>query len=90
MAPVLAFSSVGSAAPGTREAITGLATCPSCHTTDPTMTNDAVSSGASWRCERCTQRWDRDRLAVVAAYTAWDLGRTTATVEQQPPTGGAQ
>lgn len=49
----------------------GFATCPSCHTADPVMTNLAVSGGADWRCGRCGQRWDAIRLAAVAAYAVW-------------------
>jgi hypothetical protein len=51
--------------------LAGLATCPSCHTEDPGMTNLAVSAGAGWQCSRCGSRWDAVRLATVAAYAAW-------------------
>ena len=57
--------------------LAGLATCPSCHTEDATLTNGAVSAGADWRCRRCGQRWDARRLATVAAYDAWVAGRLT-------------
>lgn len=47
------------------------ATCPLCHTTDASLTADALKTGGNWRCVRCGQRWDAARLATVAAYTAW-------------------
>jgi hypothetical protein len=31
----------------------------------------AVVAGAAWRCARCAQRWDIDRLTTVADYDAW-------------------
>jgi len=51
--------------------VVGFATCPSCHTEDPTMTNAAVGAGADLHCGRCGQRWDAVRLATVAAYAVW-------------------
>jgi uncharacterized Zn finger protein len=56
--------------PAIREVV-GFATCPSCHTEDPIMTNVAVGANADWRCRRCGQRWDAVRLATVAAYAVW-------------------
>ena len=47
-----------------------LAICPSCHTADARLTNDAVRKGADWHCARCGQRWSALRLATVAAYAA--------------------
>ena len=90
MVQVLAFSSVSPAGPGASEAATGLVTCPNCHTTDATMTTDAVKAGASWRCTRCTQRWDSDRLAVVAAYAVWESQHVTTAGGFQAKPGGAQ
>jgi hypothetical protein len=55
----------------------GFATCPSCRTTDATMTNDAVGKGADRRCGRCGQTWSATRLATVAAYAAWVSRQTT-------------
>jgi hypothetical protein len=52
----------------------GFATCPSCHTTDAIMTNDALSRGADWECGRCGGQWNATRLATVAAYAAWLSG----------------
>jgi predicted Zn finger-like uncharacterized protein len=52
-------------------ALPGFATCPMCRTVDATVTNDAVSKGADWRCGRCGQRWDALRLAKAADYAAW-------------------
>ncbi len=62
--------------------LAGLATCPSCHTADPTVTNHAVAAGASWHCRRCRQPWDAVRLATVAAYTAWQATRTAPAVSR--------
>lgn len=47
-----------------------LVSCPLCHMTHPSLTYGALESGADWRCSRCGQRWDAERLATVAAYTA--------------------
>jgi hypothetical protein len=55
------------------------ATCPLCHTTNASLSNDALAAGEGWRCIRCGQRWDARRLATVAAYAAWALDRGTAT-----------
>ena len=57
--------------PSTDGALDELATCPSCHHADATMTTAAISGGADWRCTRCGQQWDRVRLATVAAYARW-------------------
>ena len=35
-----------------------------------TMTNAALAAGGDWRCKRCAQRWDKNRIATVAAYDA--------------------
>jgi hypothetical protein len=51
--------------------LAGRAVCPSCGTQDPSMTNEALSTGADWTCSRCGSRWDALRLATVAAYAAW-------------------
>ena len=56
----------------------GLATCLSCHTEDATLSNDAVATGAEWRCRRCGQQWDAGRLAKVAAYAVWESERASA------------
>ena len=53
------------------------ATCPLCHTTDATMTNDAVGSSADWQCARCGQTWSTTRLATVTAYDVWVSEQTT-------------
>lgn len=57
----------------------GLATCPSCHTEDPSVTDLAVSAGADWQCSRCGSRWDAVRLATVAAYGVWLAEHTAAS-----------
>ena len=56
----------------------GLATCPSCHTQDPGMTNLAIGAGADWECSRCGSRWDAVRLASVAAYAVWVAARASS------------
>jgi hypothetical protein len=50
-----------------------IATCPLCHTVHPSLTQAAA--GAGWRCTRCLQRWDAERLSAVAAYSAWGIDR---------------
>jgi transposase len=45
--------------------------CPLCHTVNPTMTDDALATGAYWVCTRCGQTWDAHRLAAVAAYARY-------------------
>lgn len=47
-----------------------MATCPLCHTVESTISNAALAGGASWRCGRCGQRWDAERLDTAAAYAA--------------------
>ena len=47
------------------------ATCLLCHTTELSLSNDALAAGGGWRCRRCGQRWDARRLSTVAAYAAW-------------------
>jgi hypothetical protein len=47
------------------------ATCPFCHTADPTMTDDALTAGGAWQCVRCGQRWNAVRLATALAYTQY-------------------
>ena len=49
----------------------GFATCPTCHTADAAMTNDAISKGADWNCTRCGQLWNARRLATAGSYAAW-------------------
>jgi hypothetical protein len=56
----------------------GFATCPSCHTTDTAVTNDALSKGSDWECARCGGQWNATRLATVAAYALWLSGRNNA------------
>lgn len=61
--------------------LVGLATCPLCHAEDASMTNQAVSAGADWRCSRCGWRWDAARLATVAAYAVWLTAHTSSSVD---------
>ena len=53
------------------------ATCPLCHTTDASLTDDELAAGGGWRCIRCGQQWDARRLATVAAYAASQLERAS-------------
>lgn len=46
----------------------GFAICPLCHTADSTTTGDEVAEGARWRCKRCSQMWNAERLATYAEY----------------------
>ena len=66
----------------------GLATCPLCHTQDPSMTNLALSAGVDWQCSRCGSRWDAVRLAKVAAYAVW-LAVHTSSVDPALHAGAA-
>jgi hypothetical protein len=77
VAPGPALNTPSALAPG----LEGLATCPSCHTQDPSTTNLAVSAGADWHCARCGWRWDVVRLATVAAYEVWLATRASSTVD---------
>jgi transcription elongation factor Elf1 len=58
--------------------LVGLATCPSCHTEDQSITKLAVSTGAYWQCAQCGSRWGARRLATVAAYAVWVSERTAS------------
>jgi predicted Zn finger-like uncharacterized protein len=55
------------------------ATCPLCHTIDVTMSDDVLASGGWWRCTRCGQAWDAERLSVVAAYVHSETNRRLRT-----------
>jgi transcription elongation factor Elf1 len=48
-------------------------TCPMCHA-DASLTQSAPAAGGAWRCVRCGQHWDADRLTAVAAYAVWVAG----------------
>jgi transposase len=41
-----------------------------CHTLRSAVGSAGDGSGA-WRCTRCGQQWDADRVLAVAAYAAW-------------------
>lgn len=58
----------------TEHANVGAATCPMCHTTDRTLTNEALTAGGEWHCSMCGQSWTALRLATVAAYATWAAG----------------
>ena len=70
MPPVLTFRQSTNTPSDTSEVTAG-ATCPACHTAEPSLTMAAVAGGATWVCRRCTQRWDARSLATVAAYMDW-------------------
>lgn len=74
--------------PAINREVVGFATCPSCHTEDPTMTNVAVGAGADWHCGRCGTRWDAVRLATVAAYAVWVSERTASPDDHATHAGG--
>jgi hypothetical protein len=44
--------------------------CPLCHTVEINITSAMLAQGGSWRCVRCGQRWDGNRLVTAAAYAA--------------------
>jgi ribosomal protein L37AE/L43A len=52
-------------------------TCPMCHA-DASLTQSGLSAGGAWRCARCGQHWNADRLAAVAAYAVWVADRDRA------------
>lgn len=54
------------------------AVCPGCHTPHPSLTREGLAAGAGWKCVRCGERWDAQRLATVTAYKAWVAERETA------------
>lgn len=58
----------------------GFATCPLCHTTAATITND----GADWQCARCGQKWSATRRAGVLAYAAWVAEQQQAAPRRRP------
>jgi hypothetical protein len=62
----------------------GFATCPSCHTTDAAVTNDALSKGTDWECARCGGQWNATRLATAAAYALWLSGPQQRSLEGAP------
>jgi hypothetical protein len=62
-----------------RSAAANLVACPLCHTECPSLTQEALSSGGSWRCVRCRQHWDAGRLSAVAAYAAFVAARQSST-----------
>ena len=53
----------------------GFTGCPTCHLVHETMTNATLAAGATWRCQRCGELWDKRRIAMVVAYNAWESAR---------------
>ena len=43
-------------------------TCLLCHTVDNAITQAGLDRGGYWRCQRCGQMWDAQRLAASQAY----------------------
>ena len=66
-----------------------LATCPMCHTQHPSLMRAAVAAGEGWRCSRCAQVWDEDRLSAVAAYATWVLDREQLSTAEQVSTAAS-
>ena len=58
-----------------------IATCPMCHAAPPAV----ALAGDDWRCARCGQRWDAERLATVTAYAAWARERELMLVAAARP-----
>jgi ribosomal protein L37AE/L43A len=54
------------------------AICPMCHTS-AALTRNALDAGGWWRCLRCGQHWDAQRLKTVAAYATWVIERDNVT-----------
>jgi ribosomal protein L37AE/L43A len=54
--------------------------CPLCHTVDTTVTEADLATGGEWRCTTCGQRWDAERLGVVAAYAQFVASRASSVV----------
>lgn len=48
-----------------------LVTCPMCHTPHASLTTAAFQAGGDWRCARCGQQWDVERVRAVTTYAAW-------------------
>jgi transposase-like protein len=58
------------------------ASCPLCHTVDKTVTLETLRAGASWKCARCGQSWDGERLERVNAYTRFEAARQLSETHQ--------
>ena len=44
-------------------------TCLLCHTVDAAMTQGGLDNGTYWRCQRCGQMWDAQRIAAANEYS---------------------
>jgi hypothetical protein len=62
----------------TAVAVSTFATCPLCHTAEPTLSVSALDAGGDWTCKVCGQFWDAERLHTAAAYRALALTLGTA------------
>jgi hypothetical protein len=47
------------------------------------MTDQALATGAAWRCTRCGQHWDATRLETVAAYARYLAARAIVAMTTQ-------
>jgi hypothetical protein len=47
------------------------------------MTDQALATGAAWRCTRCGQHWDATRLETVAAYARYLAARAIVAMPTQ-------
>jgi len=85
MTPVLTFRQPTNDPSPDLSDIAEVATCPGCHTPEPTLTMAAVAAGATWQCARCTQRWHAARLAVVAGYANWEATQALSAMHRATP-----
>lgn len=46
-------------------------TCLLCHTPASGITVESLATGSTWKCERCGQLWDADRLERAAGYAEY-------------------
>ena len=58
--------------------------CPLCHALGP-LSAAAVAAGEYWRCARCAQEWDGERLSGFRAYAAWVAAREAAIALAETP-----
>lgn len=59
-------------------------TCPMCHTLRPAV--DSAGGGSdAWRCPRCGQQWDADRVLAVGAYAVWSREHDRARSGAEKP-----
>jgi len=49
-----------------------------CHTNASSAAALDLQSGGAWRCVRCGQHWNAERLTAVARYADWVAERESA------------